>query len=316
MAKSMKLVTSVVSLTVGIVFMVGVSGCDTHLDQRQTESPATATLKPGTNQIQLEYDGHLREMLVRLPDDYDSAKRYPVVFGFHGAGGPMEGYHRHLEWLVREHGMISVSPQGIASNAGRATGWNGFENHRLSNTDDVGFVAKVIDHLAANASIDRDRLFATGGSSGAIFCFRLAMETDLFAAIAPMRGAMIKRPPVVPKGRPKLSILLACGTEDGLFTGNGGKPPSEVFYPAHETMSLWAANHGAGGSTPTTLDDSEFRILTRYSPADEPYELLLFAVKGTGHKFEQPQIEKSIRFMGEFFSRHSKADTKGRMLLQ
>ncbi len=53
MAKSMKLVTGVVSLTVGIVFTVGVSGCDTHLDQRQTETPATATLKPGTNQIQL-----------------------------------------------------------------------------------------------------------------------------------------------------------------------------------------------------------------------------------------------------------------------
>jgi polyhydroxybutyrate depolymerase len=207
-------------------------------ERSQEISPTTTSLKPGTNELQLEHDGHRRKMLVRLPDDYDPKKRYPVVFGFHGAGGPMEAYHRHLEQLVREHGMISVSPQGI-SNAEGKTGWNGFANHRISNTDDVGFVAKTIGHLASNASIDRDQLFATGGSSGAIFCFRLAMVTDLFAAIAPMRGAMIKRPPV-PQGRPKLSILIACGTEDGLFTGNT-KTPSEVFYSAYETMSLWAA---------------------------------------------------------------------------
>ncbi len=265
------------------------------------------SLRPGTNELWLEHDGQRREMLVRLPEDYDPAKRYPLVFGFHGAGGPMAAYHRQLEGLVREHGMISVSPQGLSTTARAKTAWNGFQNHRYSNTDDVGFVARTIDHLAATASIDRDRIFATGGSSGAIFCFRLAMETDLFAAIAPMRGAMIKRPPV-PEGRPRLSILLACGTEDGLFTGNT-KVPSEVFYPAQETMMLWATNHGVGGSSPTTLEDSEALTVARYSPADAPYELLLYAVKGRGHKLGRRQMAKAIRFMGEFFSRHSKADT-------
>lgn len=88
------------------------------LDARAATQPC---LKPGTNELRLEHDGHQRELLVRLPDDYDSAKRdpakrYPVVFGFHGAGGPKETYHRHLEWLVKKHGMISVSPQGLSTN--------------------------------------------------------------------------------------------------------------------------------------------------------------------------------------------------------
>jgi polyhydroxybutyrate depolymerase len=279
------------------------------LDARAATQPC---LKPGTNELRLEHDGYQRELLVRLPDDYapakrDPAKRYPVVFGFHGAGGPKETYHRHLEWLVKKHGMISVSPQGLSTTDKNKTAWNGFANHRLSNTDDVGFVAKTIDYLAANACIDRDRVYATGGSSGAIFCFRLAKETDLFAAIAPMRGAMIKQPPV-PKGRPKLSILLACGTEDSLYTGKT-EVPTEVFYPAQETMALWAVNHGADGCSPTTLEDSEALAVTRYSPADAPYELLLYAVKGSGHKLERPDLEQAIRFMGKFFSRHSKADT-------
>jgi poly(3-hydroxybutyrate) depolymerase len=265
---------------------------------------ASHPLKPGTNELRLEHDGHQRELLVRLPDDYDPTKRYPVVFGFHGAGGPKETYHRHLEVLVKEHGMISVSPQGL-SDARGTTGWNGFAMPRFNNNDDMGFVAKTVDYLAANAAIDRDCIYATGGSSGAIFCFRLAMETDLFAAIAPMRGAMIKRPPL-PTGRPKLSILLACGTEDGLFTGDTKVP----MYPAQETMALWAANHGADDCSPTTLEDTKALALTRYSPADASYELLLYAVKDRGHKLEKPELEKAIRFMGKFFSRHSKADLR------
>ncbi len=251
-------------------------------------------------------------MLVRLPADYDAAKQYPVVFGFHGAGGPMEGYHRQLEPLVRDHGYISVSPQGLSNgkrNRRRVTAWNGFSNHRFTRADDVGFVRKIVEYLDKHASIDRKRLYATGGSSGAIFCFRLAMETDLFAAIAPMRGAMINRPPV-PKGRPKLSILLVCGTDDALFTGES-KVPGEVFHPASKTMELWSANHGSGVD-PVVLKKFDGITLTRYSPEDSGYELLLYAVKGSGHRLSRVQMSGAIGYMARFFSRHARSESKFR----
>ena len=265
-------------------------------------------LQPGTNRIELEHDGHPREMLVRLPADYSPEKKYPLVFGFHGSGGPMEAYHRLLEELVDNHGVISVSPQGLSNakrNADGKSAWNGFANHRLSSTDDVGFVTMTIEHLAKHASIDRDRIYATGGSSGAIFCFRLAMETDLFAAIAPMRGAMINRPPV-PENRPKLSILLVGGSDDPLFNGDETEHPGEVFYPGHETMSLWAANHGVESAELILEDSPENVILTRFSPPESSFELLLYGVKDTGHKIEKKDLAEAIRFMGEFFSKHTK----------
>ena len=201
--------------------------------------------------------------------------------------------------------MISVSPQGISKAQGK-TGWNGFAGHRLSNTDDVGFVVETVEHLAKLASIDRDRIYATGGSSGAIFCFRLAMETDLFAAIAPMRGAMIKRPPV-PQNRPRLSILYVGGTKDELFTGSGSEDPAEVFYPAHETMSLWAANHQVEPPEPTQEDAPNEKVsLTRFSPPGSSYELLLYAVNDSGHRLEKQDLKNAIRFMGKFFAKHKK----------
>ena len=269
-------------------------------------------LKPGSNQVAFLHGKESRQMLVRLPGDYDTSRKYPVVFGFHGAGGPMEGYHRQLERLVQDHGYISVSPQGL-SNAKRnrrgVTAWNGFSNHRFSSADDVGFVVKTVDYLDRHASIDRSRLYATGGSSGAIFCFRLAMETDLFAAIAPMRGAMINRPPG-PKGRPKLSILLVCGTDDALFTGES-KVPGEEFHPASKTMELWATNHGAK-SGPAVLKKTEHVILTRYSPEESGYELLLYAVKGSGHRLPRVQMAGAIEYMARFFARHARPESKFR----
>ncbi len=259
-------------------------------------------LKPGTNLVKLNHDGHLREMLVRLPEKYDPKKKYPVVFGFHGAGGPKEGYHRQLENAVRKHDFISVSPQGISNKRG-ITGWNGFARHRISNTDDVGFVRKSVKHLNENASIDKSLLFATGGSSGAIFCFRLAMETDLFAAIAPMRGAMINRPPV-PKNRPNLSILLVCGADDPLFKG-GEQARGEVFYSAHEAMGAWAKNHGTKGKV-RSHPESGGVTLTHFSPEKSSYELLLYAVKGSGHRLGRSQMTEALDYMAEFFLRHPK----------
>ena len=259
-------------------------------------------LNAGTSLIKLNHDGHQREMLVRLPESYTTKKSYPVIFGFHGAGGPKEGYHRQLEQLVQKHDFISVSPQGI-SNARGITGWNGFEGHRISNTDDVGLVRKIITHLKKNASIDEDRIYATGGSSGAIFCFRLAMETNLFAAIAPMRGAMINRKPI-PRNRPKISVLLVCGTNDPLFKG-GEQARGEVFHSASETMSLWAKNHKCQ-LAPRTRDTDNGIKLTYFSAGQANHELLLYAIEGTGHRLGRSQTQRAMNFMGKFFLRHSR----------
>ena len=57
---------------------------------------------------------------------------------------------------------------------------------------------------------------------------------------------------------------MVCGTEDGLFKGQS-KVPGEVFYAAHETMELWADNHGAKAAPEVLKMTDEIRM-TRYSP--------------------------------------------------
>lgn len=258
---------------------------------------AAEPLQPGTNQVTLENDGLQRQMLIQLPQDYDSGKRYPVIFGFHGAGGPMQGYNRKLAPLVDREGIISVSPQGD-SNAAGTTGWNAFPRSRITSTDDVGLVRKIVEYLEENASIDADRIYATGGSSGAIFCYRLALETDIFAAIAPFRGGMITRLPI-PRNRPKIPILHVMGTEDKLYRG-GEQAPGEIFHSARQTLALWAENHGVT-TEPEVIDTSNGVTLTRFSPEGAPFELLLYAVEGKGHRLGREVETRAAAFMWEFF---------------
>lgn len=114
---------------------------------------------------------------------------------------------------------------------------------------------------------------------------------------------MSERQPV-PKDRPKISILLVCGTDDQLFKGGTGAP-GEEFYSAHEAMSLWAANHGAVAK-PEVISRQDSQTLTRFSPSDAAYELLLYAVHGTGHKLGRDTMKKAQTCMWDFFQRHSK----------
>ena len=52
-------------------------------------------------------------------------------------------------------------------------------------SDDVGYVAKLLDDLATVVNVDPKRVFATGMSNGAMMCYRLAAElSDRIAAIA------------------------------------------------------------------------------------------------------------------------------------
>ncbi|MCP4848069.1 MAG: hypothetical protein GY899_09010 [Verrucomicrobiaceae bacterium] len=46
--------------------------------------------------------------------------------------------------------------------------------------------------------------------------------------------------------------------------------------------------------------------LTHFSPENSDYELLLYAVGGTGHRLGRKHMTKAIDYMGEFFLRHPK----------
>jgi polyhydroxybutyrate depolymerase len=156
----------------------------------------------------------------------------PLVFVLHGAGGSGELAVRLYRWQAKAdaEGFVVVGPDAATAFAGRPPdfltnprAWNDGSGRGAANitrSDDVAFVAALIDELAHRHAIDRRRIYVTGFSSGAGMTQRLGQEmSDRIAAIAPVAGIMA---PVRPALARPIPVLYVIGDKDRLNPLDGG----------------------------------------------------------------------------------------------
>ncbi len=185
-----------------------------------TESPsqvATETLGPGDHTRSVVMDGQQRTYLVHIPGNYDPKKPAPVVLALHGAAmdGSMMVWFSGLNTKSDEAGFIVVYPSGTGVGPFRTWNAGGFSGKMAEGrADDVAFLGKVLDDLAAVASVDGKRVYACGMSNGGMMCYRLAAElSDRIAAIAPVAGTL-----AIEQCRPKraVPVIHFHGTRDNI----------------------------------------------------------------------------------------------------
>ena len=215
---------------------------------------AQAALAPGDHTIALRHGGLERSYIVHVPAQAKTPTA--VIVAFHGGGGNARGQQEYsrLDALADREGLLVVYPNGTGRMKDRLLVWNagaccGVAAER--NTDDVGFVAALLDDLAARIAIDPKRVFATGMSNGAMMAHRVAAELpDRIAAIAPVAGAMVFA------GTPKAAVpvLHIHSVDDprALYAGGLGPPfpmtSNRVMHPpVSETLARWSAADGCTG---------------------------------------------------------------------
>lgn len=136
--------------------------------------------------IKMTIDGVERYALV-YPGDNVNEEVAPVVFAFHGYSSSavqMSYYDIHTEWPE----ATVVYPQGYKCGNRLKDGWQ----HALgeNNDRDVKFVSELLKEIKKRYKVDSTRIYATGMSNGALFCYVLmAKMPDTFAAFAPVCGA-------------------------------------------------------------------------------------------------------------------------------
>ena len=214
----------------------------------------------------MEHDGRQRSYLVLVPPQAASGQPLPVVLSFHGGGGNARGQQRftQMDALADEAGFIVVYPEGTGRFGSFLLTWNaggccGFA--RDHNVDDVGFVRALLADLPGVAPVDKQRIYATGMSNGAMMAYRLAAEaSDVVAAIAPVAGAM--QVDDIAADRP-VPILHIHSLDDprALYDGGLGPPfpltTARVNHkPVEQVLALWAAHNGCG-TVPTIIDTRE-----------------------------------------------------------
>ncbi len=180
-----------------------------------------------------------RTCLVHPPAGSDGAALRPLVLMFHGGGGRAVNAMAATGWndLADREGCVVAYPGATRPDPTRPADfrenpqtWNdGSGRDSLpavrAGADDVGFVAALLDALAARHRIDPHRVFATGFSNGASFVFHLARELPhRLAAVAPVAGYDWRTdPPAAPPGASLPSLLCVTGALDPLNPLAGGE---------------------------------------------------------------------------------------------
>jgi polyhydroxybutyrate depolymerase len=199
-----------------------------------------------------------------------------------------------LNKLSDREGFIVVYPDGIEKH------WNdGRENvsyraHR-EKVDDVGFISALIDDLAEKRNIDRNRVYVTGISNGAMMSFRLACElSQKITAIAPVAGAMPENLPSRCSPSSKIPVLMISNTDDRLVPWEGGdiRFGRKTFGRAlsvPETVKYWVNNNQCSSPPAISMEpDRDPKDGTRvrqeaYGPCEEGAWVVLYAIEGGGH---------------------------------
>lgn len=143
---------------------------------------ATAPRFDGARSVMVA--GKQREYLVQLPAGYDPMRRYPLLFGLHGAGGNGPSYAGSFPLRAAwQEKAILVFPSALFYPVDGRTTW------RFPTDENLAFFDAMVAELDAGLCVDRARVFASGFSSGGFFSNTLGCRRgDTVRAIVPVAG--------------------------------------------------------------------------------------------------------------------------------
>lgn len=165
---------------------------------------ATTALSQQRVNVTMNVDSVDRYFIVVRPSGTMPAAGYPLVFMFHGTSGDGEKFYNISGWKekAQQETFIAVFPSSLEycieedGSRHRTTKWNNGDLQSVACPgqnirDDVFFVRRMIDTIAAMVQIDRSRIYASGFSNGGVFTSKLAVEmSDVFAALTASAGPL------------------------------------------------------------------------------------------------------------------------------
>ncbi|WP_166661463.1 alpha/beta hydrolase family esterase [Paractinoplanes brasiliensis] len=237
----------------------------------------SSTHAAGTEVRAIDVGGVDREFRVHIPRK--RARESDLVVVIHGGFGSAEQAEAAYGWneVAESEGLIVAYPsgKGVAWNAGTCCG-----RAAHNDVDDVGFVAAMVAELQEEYGVSPDRTFATGMSNGAMMTYRLACETDLFAAIAPVAGTI-----VTGCADPSpTSVLHIHGRDDERvrYDGEVGSGATRVDGLAvEEDVALWRAVDAC----PEPQVTAKPPLTTTTANCPEGRTVSLIAIDGAGHQW-------------------------------
>ncbi|GAA4249990.1 extracellular catalytic domain type 1 short-chain-length polyhydroxyalkanoate depolymerase [Dactylosporangium darangshiense] len=219
----------------------------------------------------------------------------PLVMMLHGGFGTGEQAEGYYGWdaLADAEGFAVVYPDGLdrAWNVGGSCcGVPG-----RAGVDDVAFLRAVVEQMddIVPGGVDPSRVYATGISNGGLMAYRLACDTDLFAAIGPDSATLLG---ACPKPAP-VSVLHIHGAADTRIRMDGAEGDGVARIdgpPVAEVVASWRAVDGC--EEPSAVVAGVVTTSVARCPAGRAVELV--TIDGAGHQWpgsaSKPLVQKVL----------------------
>ncbi len=131
-----------------------------------------------------------REYLLYVPRGYRATRAAPLMVWIHGCRQTPEQFAAgtRVARIADEHGALVLLPrQSPLANFERC--WNWFDPNTLLGEGEAAIVAAQVEQVASGYSVNRDRIYVAGLSSGGGLAAVLALRApQLFAAVAVHSG--------------------------------------------------------------------------------------------------------------------------------
>lgn len=278
------------------------TNCNISLESRDLPSKWTQTAPsqylgrsedsppiPGSQDWSITVDNRIRTYRVHIPRSFNSSAHLPLVIALHS--GQSSGLEMEeitgLSELGERKGFICVYPNAIGLYKGKLY-WN---DGRVPEVDDVGFISALIDELIAKLGVDPRRIYVTGISNGASMTNRIGLNlADKIAAIAPVAGTIgFKGKTWWRRSRP-VPMVYFHGTDDLLAYYRGGSVGTYrgSGLSAEKFVEWWAQQNSCKDQPqiqilPDRVRDGTHVTRISYTGCQDGADVVFYRIDGGGH---------------------------------
>lgn len=257
-----------------------------------------------------------RSFYLYVPPSYDRSKPAPLVISMHGAGMRAVAHMHTSQWnrVADRYGFIVVYPSAI-----KGQGPLVWDFGRGGTSEDVPFIADLIEHIAASHNLDRTRVYANGLSNGGGMTFALSCTMSERIAAVGLVGTAFTVPWEWCTDTRPVPMIAFHGTDDTGTPYHGGKtwvaPPGMVFPDIPTYVANWSRRNRCAAEA------ADMRVaadVTRrsYTNCANNASVQFYTIEGGGHTWPgggplpewfvgtTTQTIDASQLMWEFFREH------------
>ena len=240
----------------------------------------------------IEHEGLERSFLIYIPTNIkENAPLVVAIHGYTSSAKTLMGYSG-INQVADKEGFLVAYPQGTKDSRDNNFFNVGYEFHSDSKVNDVNFIREIVLNLTKDYKLNSKRVFATGMSNGGDMSYLLACtSSDLFTAVAPVAGVMMKDTLENCNPVKKIPIFEIHGTKDSISKFEGDMNNEDkwgAYYDLPSTIEFWVNKHALSEKETIQLEnknteDGTTITFERYWSDESQQEVWFYIVNDGNH---------------------------------